>query len=79
MKTNTIVKFNESGRRKFPKSADRLFLYVGDVENNPDYMVVKGFRGKYLISDEMFIESKNDIVPLTSGEIEEIMKSTPDQ
>lgn len=75
MKTNTIVVFNDQGRQKFAKSAERLFLYVGDVENNPDYAVVKGFRGKYIISEEMFIESKSDIRELTSDEIASIMES----
>ena len=75
MKTNTIVVFNDQGRQKFAKSAERLFLYVGDVENNANYAVVKGFRGKYIIGEEMFIESKSDIRELTSDEITSIMES----
>jgi len=75
MKTNTIVVFNDQGRQKFSKSAERLFLYVGDVENNPQYAVVKGFRGKYIISEEMFIENKSDLRELTSEETRTIMES----
>lgn len=75
MNTNTIVVFNDQGRKKFSKSAERLFLYVGDVENNNQYAIVKGFRGKYIISEEMFIENKNDLRELTVEEISSIMES----
>jgi hypothetical protein len=75
MNTNDIVVFNEQGRNKFAKSAERLFLYVGNVANNSQYAIVKGFRGKYIISEEMFIENKDDLRVLTDGEIREIMES----
>lgn len=75
MNTNDIVVFNEQGRNKFAKSAERLFLYVGNVANNPQYAIVKGFRGKYIISEEMFIENKDDLRVLTDEEIREIMES----
>lgn len=77
MKINTIVMFNEQGKRKFPKAGERLFLYIGDVENNPQYAVVKGFRGKYIIGEEMFIEDKDDLRALTAEETRLAMIESP--
>jgi len=75
MKKNAIVMFNEQGKEKFRKSAERMFLYVADLENNPQYAIVKGFRGKYIISEEMFIENKDDLRALSPEEISDIMES----
>jgi len=75
MKINTVVCFNENGKAKFGDASGRIFLYVGEVANNPQYVIVKGFRGKFSIGDE-FIENIDDIRELTPEEVKAFFTPT---
>lgn len=70
MEKNTIVGFSEKGVEKFPKIRDRVFLYLGEIPNNPNYVIVRGFRGRFAFGEE-FIEQKDDIAALTESEVSE--------
>lgn len=67
-KLYTIVGFNEEGKRKFTDARDRLFIFIGAIPNNPQYVIVRGFRGRFAFGDE-FIEDINDLRVLSPEEV----------
>lgn len=70
IKKYTIVGFNENGRKKFPEAKERLFIFIAEIPNNPKFVIVRGFRGRYAFGDE-FIECIDDLEILTESEVDE--------
>ena len=68
MKSYTVLGFNEKGQAKFTRAKERLFLYIADLPNNNDFIIVRGFRGKFSFGDEI-IERREDMRELTETEV----------
>ena len=66
---NKIVGFTDEAKQKFAGASERLFLYVSEVANCPDYVLVRGFRGRFTISEQLLIEKKSDLRELSEKEI----------
>lgn len=66
---NKIVGFTEEAKKKFAGASERLFLYDSEVANCPEYVLVRGFRGRFTVSEQLLIERKSDLRELTDKEI----------
>jgi len=77
MKKNMIVGFNENGKSKFPHLSNDVFLFMAEIPNSPNWVIVRGFRGKFTLGCE-FVENVDDLRVLSEEEVNTIfeMEST---